>query len=549
MGLARRTLRMVAMLLVAMLVAVACGTGDNDDPDDPDVDVDADDDDDADPDEDADVAAEPDVGGTLRFQDVHARDTLDPDSNTAGNPVNLLFSAYDALIGIDPSTAEFVPGLAEDWERLEDGSVLRLYLREGVTFHDGTDFNADAVVANIERSQAGGHGRDETQQATSAIGDMEVIDEYTVDLIQAEGEVVGWSLIESALAVVSGLMISPQAIEDGVDLDREPVGTGPFVFESFEADRIVYTRNENYWDPDAVQVERLERVFPTGPETHLNALVSGEIDIVLISPDQVAQVEQMDDVDLESVSTLSTYRFAINHSMPPFDDINVRRSLLYGLDREALSAFITDGTAEPTWQMFPPGYFAHSDDFEYSYDPERARELLEESEYWNPDTEQIEPSTNMVVYEAPQHRIRLSEAIQDQMGQLGLQLEFEVFDQAIENPFIEGEEPYSVLVHARSRLDPLEHLVQSLDTEFGVTNPGGFTDDEVDGLLQEAAQLGADERADIVREISGLATDRVYGAIGLYSLTDFWASRCVVGFDLPIATYFDLRGVSIDPDC
>lgn len=531
------------MLAVVALVATACGGGGTD----PDSTADEAQ---ASTVEAGDAADGIDRNATLVFQSALSLDTMDPDANTSGYTAALLFPYYDRLIHIDPGTATFIPGLAESWEFRNDGTVLRLNLREGVVFHDGEPFNAAAVEANFERSRNHEIGRDETTKAVRAIGNTVIIDDFTIDLRKAEGQDVGWSIIEANLAMPLGMMISPAVIQAGIEIDRNPVGTGAWKLVAIQADRTVSERFDGYWNPDAALVQRLELVHPSGPDTHLNALVSGQTNITEIEPNQVRQVEAQSNIKLEVVSTLRVDKMAINHSMPPFDDINVRRALLYGIDRNAVQQLITDDTASPTPQFFPPGYFAYNDEFgedAYPYNPERARELLESSTYWN--GEEILPRPGLVVYTSPAYRIRLAEIIQDQMSRVGLNIEFTPFEQAQKNPMTAGEAPYSIMIHARSRLEPLQHLVQSLDTEFGVTNPGGFTTQEIDNLLVEAARLPSGERAAIVRRISGLQTDGVYGGLGLYAAKGFYAQRCVTGWTSPIATFFDFQGVGVLADC
>ena len=547
-----RISRTLVAMLAAALVIAACG-GEDEEPDDAVADEeapDAPDDDDEETDEaEAPEAADPDGidrDATLRFQLFEIVENFDPDTLPSGYSLNAAFPGYDRLIHISPTEATLEPGLATEWERLEDGTVLRLYLREGVVFHDGTDFNAEAVEANIERSRTMGDvGRDDSTVAAETIGDIEVIDEYTIDLHMEEGQEIGWSIIESNLALPLGAMISPDAM-DNPDLDRNPVGAGPFTWVDDQADRIIWERNEDYWDVDNVLVERLEHLFPSSPEAQLNAVISGESDISQLEMAQMNQAEAAGDLDVYAQSTLRMFKLAMNHDLEPLDDLNVRQAFLYGTDRDALQQLVVDGTGTPSPQFFPPDYFAydpeHGEDV-YAYDPERARELVESSEHWEGEPLDVE----IHVFTTPEVRVRLAEAVQEQMAEVGINIEFTPVEAAVENEFLTGDK--HIYLHVRGRVDPLQHIVQSTDVEFGITNPGGFTDDEFVAMLDEAAGMGAEERVDLVRELSGRQTENLYGGMGLFAESEGWGSRCVVGWQPPIAAAHSYVGVGIEEGC
>lgn len=531
------------------VIATACGGGNGaDDEGDEGVDEGADEDS-ADTDEGASDGeasdGDVDLDATLTYPIVNWDSQMDPDASQAGYPVTMLFPFYDRLVHIDPGTGEFEPGLAESWEYLEDNTVLRLNLRQDVKFHDGEDFTAEVVAANFERSRTNDVGRDESRTAVQAVESVEIIDEYTVDLHKNPEDEIGWSILIPQLSVNLGIMISPAAL-DNPDLDRAPVGAGGWKFVEFASDRVVGERFEDYWDPDSVLVQRLELVLPASSDATLNGLISGEYDLAQLEPTQLEEAEGISELDVDVVSTLRVWHAYFNHSLPPMDDENVRRAFLQGLDRDAIQSAITGGIGVATPQYFPPDYYAFHPEYgndRYPYDPEAARELVESSEYY--EGEPIE--VIMEVENQPAARVRLAELIQAQMADVGIDVQLDIKEGAAIGDYL--DEIAHIDLSPRSRLDPLQHLAASIDQD-GESNPGGFTTQEIQDLLNEAASLPpGDERTTVVQELSALQTDGAWSGVTLFGESEVYAARCVTGFVPPIATHFTFKNVGIIGGC
>ena len=488
------------------------------------------------------MAAEVDRSATLVYVHHQTLGVLDPDQASAGFPLNGLMPVYDRLVHLDTATGDLIPGLAESWTLLEDGRILELNLRDGVVFHDGEPFNADAVEANLERSATLDSGRQEARVAVSAIGEIEIVDDHTVRLHQAEGAGLNWSLLLPRLSENAGMMISPAALDDP-ELDRNPVGAGPFKFVSYDQDRVVYERFEDYWDPDTVLLQRLEFAEGIEGDAAFSGLVSGQFSLVQLEPRLVARAEREADLTLQFKDTLVVLHQYFNHSMPPLDDVRIRQAFLYGIDREAIVETLLQGFGVATAQFWPPDYPAYHPDHDmqrYAYDPEKARALVEEAGY--PDGVDV----TFEVIRVTDQRVRLAEIVQDMMSEVGVNIEHAFVEHAARGMFL-GEEAHS-RDGARSRLDPLDHLAASLD-QNGAFNPGGFTDEKTQQLLDRAAALPhGEERWEVIRELSGHVTEQGYVQT-YYAEQNVWASRCVVGFEPPIATYLVFHDVGIEADC
>ena len=218
-------------------------------------------------------------------------------------------------------------------------------LREGVTFHDGAEFTADVAKANLERNKAGTSVGD-----LAAVESVEVVDPLTIQLnFNAPGGHIPLVLSDRA-----GVMVSPDGIADP-GLDLNPVGAGMYKVVEYQKDaQILYERNEDYWDPEAVGAAQFELVILPDNVAAFNAIQSEQVDAGIIVPSQVAEAEG---AGLEVVEgpTLAVYHLQLNRSKPFLDDTRVRRAISMAIDREALLEGIALGQGEVSVQHFPAG--------------------------------------------------------------------------------------------------------------------------------------------------------------------------------------------------
>jgi peptide/nickel transport system substrate-binding protein len=314
--------------------------------------------------------------GTLRFGNFIDLLTFDAHVAQAGPQMAFLGPVYDGLLRLD-TEGMVQPALAEEWEYIDD-VTLELRLRDGVAFHDGAAFDAEVVRANIERVQTS-EGRNAT--VFEAVEQVEVVDPMTVRLhLTAPVPNLLVTLSEQA-----GFMISPDAMTDP-DLDRNPVGTGPYRYDaqaSQAADTYVFTAFEDYWDPSAQGVEQVEVVVLTDEDARFNALQSGQVDVAEITPAQ-AELAQSAGLQIVEGSGLFYHLFVQDRDgtmVPELGDPRVRQAMAYAVDREAMVDAIAFGFGTPAAQPYAEGNMAHVAglDDEFTYDPDRARALLQEA--------------------------------------------------------------------------------------------------------------------------------------------------------------------------
>lgn len=485
-----------------------------------------------------DTTAVPEEADRIVFVHTISGDSMDPDRTPGGAHVPLLQPAYDRLIHVNQTTTELIPGLAEEWERLENNTILELRLRKGVVFHDGQPFNAEAVRANIERSQTLADAFDEVRRASVSIERVEVLDEFRVRLHRKPDQDLAWALLEGRLSENLGMMISPAAITDDRDLVKNPSGAGPWKIKSFEREKIIFERFDRYWDTTIPVSAHLEIHSPKDASARLSGILTGEYNIVRLAPEDFDRANADAKIGLELVNSTTVMNLYLNHSRGALKNSELRRAFLHGIDRPGIVKALYQDFGSPTVQTFPPGYFAADPNLTveaYPYDPELARSLVVEAGF---EDGVVLKALVLDVYTS------LWEVVQEQMAQVGVTIDLVVVETSRWAEYLGGD--YDLYIGSRSRLDPLDILEVSLD-ENGFFNPGGLIP-EIQSLLEYAATLTAPERVGIVREISRIATEEGY-LHTFFSFQEVWAVRCVDGFEPPIYAGVDFRGAKVSEVC
>ncbi|WP_298459957.1 ABC transporter substrate-binding protein [uncultured Cellulomonas sp.] len=330
---------------------------------------------------------------------------LDPAFVNDGESFRVARQIFEGLVGTVPGTADPAPLLAEDWEVSDDGLTYTFDLKEGVTFHDGTPFNGEAVCFNFDRwnnftgilqSESlsyywgkvnGGFADTEGGKYESC----EAPDESTavITLASPLPEFI------SALSLPAFSIQSPTALQeysaDEVGGDEaspvlseyatgHPTGTGPYVFDSWTRDQeVVLTANEDYWG-DQGQIRRV--VFPviSDATARRQALQAGDIDgYDLVAPADVASLEQ-DGFQIVNRAPFNVLYLGMNQANPQLADPRVRQAIAHAINKEALVAQTLPEGTEVATNFVPPTVEGWSDDVAtYDYDPERARQLLAEA--------------------------------------------------------------------------------------------------------------------------------------------------------------------------
>lgn len=305
--------------------------------------------------------------------------SFDPASAQEGNAFPMYQAVYDALIKRAPD-GSLEPFLATDWEYNEDQTELTLTLRDDVTFTDGTAFDADAAVANIEHfREAGGP---QANQASS-IASVEAADATTLVISLTEPD----PSLELSLANALGLMASPDAIGTE-EIASAPVGSGPYVLESaIVGSEYTFVRNDEYWG-DQLPYDSVKFSIIADETARVNALRSGQINAAIFNaPTTAAELESAGFEVQHAPLNWSGFVYfdregALN---PALADSRVREAITVAIDKEGLLESTGAGLGELQDQIFPNTALSYLDDNagsdRFAYDPDRARELLAEAGY------------------------------------------------------------------------------------------------------------------------------------------------------------------------
>ncbi|PRZ40549.1 peptide/nickel transport system substrate-binding protein [Antricoccus suffuscus] len=357
------------------------------------------------------LAKDYDPNGHFEFAYTSYPASWDPTKSINGSDITLYAPVYDRLL-FEDSEGSVHPMLAEEFTPSADNKTLTLKLRAGLTFSDGTPFDADAVKFNLDRT------RDKESRLAGElhqIESVEVIDPSTVD-VHLTG---GLGSIVIGLASRAGIMVSPAAVEAG-GLDAKPVGIGAYQATNIQTgSKVEYEKTPDYWDPDAQRVATMTYHYMPDDQTRINALKSGTVDGARINPDEADLASEAGKTPVIRPSTLFIY-FMVNTAKGPFADPEVRKALNMAIDRKAISEGLYDGYCTPQIQPFPetsPGYSEKIGDGldVFPYDPDAAKKIMKKAGVTKLDIATAAP--NVTIY------TKFAEVVQSQLADIGITME------------------------------------------------------------------------------------------------------------------------------
>lgn len=340
-------------------------------------------------------------GGTFVFAGSAEPVTLDPFFASDGESFRVARQIFEGLVGTEPGTADPAPLLATEWETGEDGLSYTFDLREDVTFHDGTAFDAEAVCSNFDRwynmpesaqtddltyyYAALFRGFATGDRADSAIYDSCTADDELTATINLKEPFAGFI---SALSLPAFSMQSPSALEEFQDdgatnpknsaySTEHPTGTGPFMLDAWNRGQdVTLARYDDYWGDPAI-VDEAVVVAIEDPKARADALRAGEIDgFDLVGPADIAPLEE-EGFQIVNRDPFNVLYLGMNQQQKPLDDPQVRQAIAHALNiPEIISASMPEGT-QPAIEFIPDSVMGYTDDVQtYEFDPELAKQML-----------------------------------------------------------------------------------------------------------------------------------------------------------------------------
>ncbi|MAM61587.1 ABC transporter substrate-binding protein [Maritimibacter sp. UBA3975] len=452
--------------------------------------------------------------GVLIVGQIAEPKALDPAAVTAQNDFRIVVNLYEGLVQYASGTLEVEPSLAESWEVSDDGTEYTFMLREGVMFHDGTPFNAEAVKFNFDRMLDEEHPYHDTGPFPlafffSAVENVEVVDDLTVKFTLNEP----YAPFLSNLAYPTGLLVSPAAVEaNGADYGRNPVGTGPFQFVEWRSnERVVVERYADYWGEPAASEAVVFRPI-TDANTRVAEMLSGGIDVMVEVPPTALSEFQGDDYKILEQAGPHVWFLILNAKEGPFADKLVRQAANYAINKEALVNDVLEGTADVAAGPIPPAFaWAYNEELDpYPYDPDRAKELLAEAGVENPEVTfyVTEGGSGML------DPIPMGTAIQADLNAVGFDVSIETYEWNTflgeVNPGLEGKADMAEMAWMTNDPDTLPFLALRTEAfpDQGGFNSGYYSNPEVDELLSQArVSTSQDERAALYKEMQAIVQE------------------------------------------
>jgi ABC-type transport system substrate-binding protein len=433
---------------------------------------------------------------------------------TVSNTNQAALAVYDSLLKLNHE-GEPEPYLAKSMTSPDSGRTWLLGLREGVEFSDGTPLDAAAVIVNVQRhidkASSPGH------RFTEPIASMTVVDPLTVEFTLKEPFAPFPVAFASGFAYGGlGIIVSPAALEQyGDDIAQHPVGAGPFVLTDWARDsRMNLKRNENYWQDGMPYLDGLEfRPLPD-TETRYASIENGDVDLIFAGF-HTELLRGLADPNLKVYfgSGNGAEYVYFNHEKAPFDDHRMREAVVRGINLDALAATLYKGQMERA-----PGWFGadspyHSPEAEAAwpaYDPEKAKALVAEYVAGGGSATVQYSSTN-----AP-NRVALTEFLQAQMAAIGITLEPHFYDLAQYTSSVMLAGDFQLAGWVGGPNDSPYPAVHNLLHTGGRANYGGYSDPEVDAMLEQAAATADEaERTRLYQQVELRSNQDI--AVGYYS--------------------------------
>lgn len=455
-------------------------------------------------------------------------DGLDPQRTAAASTFQITSNIYETLVTVDEQ-GNVVPALAESWSVSDDGLEIDFTLRENAVFSNGKPCDSAAVIASFERLMDPTSPR---RDYYSLIESIEAIDDRTVRFRYSSLDVVALSnFCYSWAAIVD--------VSQGDELRMKPVGTGAYKLQSWIAQQdIVLVRNESY--PGFVGVDKVEFVIMPDIASQISSFLNGEIDIMLITGDQLPAIDGKGEYNLIESPGNGVQLMAMNLANEALSDIRVRQAINLAVDKQAVIDAVWWGYGIEIGSHYPvvlPEYVDLSGT--YGYDPESARKLLEEAGYGNG------LKLRLSLPKSYQEYVNAGIVIADQLKKVGIECSIEIVEWSdwLERVYTGRDYDLTVVGHT-GRLDPYG-LLQRYTSTSG-ENYFNYSNKRVDEILAlYQKESDGKIRTELVEELQRILANDVPALYLQDPIMLYVTQKDVEGFvTYPIELY-DMKRITI----
>lgn len=484
--------------------------------------------------------------------------SLDP-MNANAPAVRHIMAMYDTLI-VQSNDFKYHPALAESWEVSPDGLAYTFKLKKNVKFHDGTPFNAQAVKFNLDRFVLPEATANVSVSLAGVYKATEVVDDYTAKIVLE----YPFAPLLDGLAEGYNSFASPTAVQKfGKDYGRNPVGTGPFIFEKWEANsQITMRRNPDYaWGSSFYKHQNQAYVDKVSirliPEigTRLATLETGEVHVAEdVPPEEVERLKKEGKVQIVP----QTYPggpavLEMNTTNPPLDDVSVRQGICWAVKQEDLVQNLFSGMTTVARTHLSPGTFAYTEtvDTVYKYDPEKAKQVLEAGGWkLQPDGSRVKDGKTLEFQfhnmPADKTLLRAAELIQANLRDVGIKINMKIQESGAHTAdIIAGRQHLTFGWRAATDPDFLRPYYHSKFIGHQL-NRARYKNEELDKYLDQGArEQDRNKRPELYRQAQNIILKEAL-IVPLWHRNNFVGTRSNVSdFSIDLRGYMRLYDVSM----
>lgn len=451
-------------------------------------------------------ADKPVTGGTLHVGFISDVRTLDPILSSQWTERQILFLIFDKLVNVGPDFS-LKPGLAKSWDFENGGKRVVLHLQKGVSFQDGTPFDAQAVKWNLDTRLDPNAGSSQRNLLKSIIEKVDVIDKDTVAIDMSKP----YPPLLALFADRAGLMESPAAAKKyGKDAGSHPVGTGPFELKNWtRGSTITLTRNKNYWQKGKPYLDGVDFSVIPSNVVGIQRMSIGELDYIgQLTPLDTELAKASPDIKLVQANGGPWYSLQWRWDSKPYSNPALRKAAAYAINRNRINQILWAGKGSISDGFTPKGlWWSPTDLVHYKYDPEKAKKIVKDAG--------LEGTTLTLAAPSGDALRRLAELVKGDLDAVGLKVNLAPVPQS---------EYYAKTVAGEIRFTPMrwtqradpDGLIQYLFSSKGTANSTGYSNPQVDKWIDEARVMtDRDKRKALYEKIQRqISKDLPYMPVG-----------------------------------